>query len=72
MDKIEPSKKVAHLLESYPQTYHVFRKYGCPDMRSGFFSYMARLIHRIPLDKLTSDLEESITQSKKVDPADII
>lgn len=72
MDTIEPKRKVADLLEEHPHSYHVFRKYGCPDMRKGFFSLMARmmsirnaaLIHRIPLDELLDDLEESMQQEK--------
>lgn len=68
MNHIDPKQKVADLLEHYPQTYHVFREHGCPDMRSGFFSYMAKImsirnaarIHRIPEDRLLSDLRESI------------
>lgn len=73
MDTIDRNQKVAHLLEKHPQTYEIFHKYGCPDMRDGFFSYMARImsirnaarIHRIPLDKLVEDLEESIHQNAK-------
>lgn len=72
MKAIEPKRKVADLLEEHPQSYHVFRKYGCPDMRKGFFSLMAQImsirnaafIHRIPLDELLSDLQESIQQDK--------
>lgn len=69
MDLIQPNRKVADLLEQHPQTYRVFRKYGCPDMRDGFFSLMARImsirnaarIHRIPQDELLKDLEEAIS-----------
>lgn len=68
---VEPDKKVAELLEQYPETYHVFRKHGCPDMRDGFFSLMARImsirsaarIHRIPQDELIEDLE-AVTQRR--------
>lgn len=67
---ITPDRKVAELLDTHPRTYHVFRKYGCPDMRDGFFSVMARImsirnaarIHRIPLDRLLDDLEEAIAR----------
>lgn len=67
MESVDPKQKVAELLERHPQTYHVFRKYGCPDMRDGFFSLMARImsirnaafIHRIPLENLITDLEQS-------------
>lgn len=70
MTKIEENQKVAELLDRYPHTYQVFRSHGCPDMRSGFFSFMARImsirnaarIHRIPIDQLLTDLEASIEQ----------
>lgn len=68
MHSIDPDQKVARIVERYPTTYQVFQKYGCPAMREGFFSLMARImsicnaarIHRIPLDKLLSDLEAVI------------
>lgn len=67
MARIEPNQKVADLLEHHPSTYEVFREYGCPDMREGFFSVMARImsirnaarIHRIPLEDLMEDLEKA-------------
>lgn len=69
MNSINPDRKVADLVEQHPQTFQVFTSYGCPDMREGFFSLMARImsipnaarIHRIPLDKLLNDLEAAIT-----------
>lgn len=68
MNSIDPDRKVADLIEQHPQTCQVFLSYGCPDMREGFFSLMARImsirnaarIHRIPLDDLLDDLETSI------------
>jgi hypothetical protein len=70
---ITPNQKVAELLDRHPQTYQVFRKYGCPDMRDGFFSLMARImsirnaarIHRIPLDDLMKDLKKVISVNAK-------
>lgn len=69
MNSIDPDQKVAEIVEQHPQTYRIFSKYGCPDMRKGFFSYMARImsirnaarIHRISLDELINDLQESIS-----------
>ncbi len=74
MDSINPDQKVAHLVEKYPQTFQVFQKYGCPDMREGFFSLMARImsirnaarIHRIPLNDLVADLETSVKNEEPV------
>lgn len=68
MEEITPDTKVAHIVDSHPQAYRVFKKYGCPDMRQGFFSLMARImsirnaarIHQIPLDDLIEDLEEAV------------
>lgn len=70
---ITPNQKVAELLDRYPQTYHIFRKHGCPDMRDGFFSLMARImsirnaarIHQIPLDELLEELEAVISKNQQ-------
>ncbi|MDX1638507.1 MAG: DUF1858 domain-containing protein [Balneolaceae bacterium] len=72
MNAIDPDQKVAELVERHPKTWKVFKSYGCPDMRDGFFSLMAHImsirnaarIHRIPLDELTDDLETVITESE--------
>lgn len=77
MNKIDPDLKVAHLIEQHPQTFKVFRKYGCPDMRDGFFSLMARImsirnaarIHRIPLENLLEDLEQTAADGGASTPA---
>lgn len=68
MDTVDPDQKVAEIIEHHPQTYSIFSKYGCPDMRDGFFSLMARImsirnaarIHRIELEDLLNDLEQEI------------
>ncbi len=70
---ITPSQKVAELLDRHPQTYQIFRKHGCPDMRDGFFSLMARImsirnaarIHQIPLDELLEELEAVISENQQ-------
>lgn len=75
MNSIEPDLKVAQLVEQYPQTYQVFQKYGCPDMRDGFFSLMARImsirnaarIHRIPLEELLKDLETVVKRDSNTE-----
>ncbi len=69
---VTPNQKVADLLDRHPKTYRVFRKHGCPDMRDGFFSLMARImsirnaarIHRIPEDQLLDDLEQAIANNE--------
>ncbi|MDR8391891.1 DUF1858 domain-containing protein [Aliifodinibius sp. S!AR15-10] len=72
MNTIDSDQKVADLVEQHPQTWEVFKSYGCPDMRRGFFSLMARImsihnaarIHRIPLDELIEDLEVVISETE--------
>ncbi len=72
MNSIDPDRKVADLVEQHPQTWEVFRSYGCPDMREGFFSLMARImsirnaarIHRIPLNELMRDLQDATTSTE--------
>ncbi len=74
MKPIEPNQKVADVLKQYPQTFQIFREHGCPDMRNGFFSFMARImsirnaarIHRIPIDQLLDDLQEVIEPEENV------
>lgn len=73
MNSIDPERKVADLLENHPESYGIFRKHGCPDLRKGFFSLMARImsvrnaarIHRIPLEELTADMEAAISENNQ-------
>lgn len=75
MNSVDPDMKVARLVEQHPQTYQVFQKYGCPDMRDGFFSLMARImsirnaarIHRISLNELLKDLDTVIKQDSNTE-----
>lgn len=77
MQSIDPDRKVADIVEQHPQTCRVFLDHGCPDMREGFFSLMARImsirnaarIHRIPLDELLEDLEEAVMEKGKASGA---
>lgn len=70
-DMLDPGKKVAEVVRQHPDTWKVFKEYGCPDMREGFFSLMARImsirnaarIHGIPLDELMVDLEAVIADT---------
>jgi hypothetical protein len=64
MEKITGDMKVAEVLRRCPETVDVFLGRGCPDMRRGFFSLMARLmsvrnaarIHKLELGPLIADL----------------
>ncbi len=72
MNAIDPDTKVADLVAQHPHTWEVFKSHGCPDMRRGFFSLMARImsirnaarIHRIPLDELVADLEAAVSENR--------
>ena len=44
MGHISGSMKIAAVIRRYPATIEVFLARGCPDMRRGFFSVMARLM----------------------------
>lgn len=67
MDKITGDLKVAEVIQRCPEAVEVFRSRGCPDMRRGFFSVMARImsvrsaarIHKIPLEPLLDDLNRA-------------
>ncbi len=66
MAEISGDLRVAHVLRQWPDTYEVFCRFGCPDMRRGFFAFMARVmrlrwaarVHKIPLDELLRELNE--------------
>lgn len=66
MEDITGDMKVADVLRRCPETVHVFLRRGCPDMRRGLFSLMARLmsvrnaarIHKIDLGSLLADLNK--------------
>ncbi len=66
MEEITGDMKVAEVIQRCPVTVDVFLVRGCPDMRRGFFSLMARLmsvrsaarIHKIELGPLLEDLNK--------------
>ena len=66
MEDITADMKVADVLRRCPETIDVFLGRGCPDMRRGFFSLMARLmsvrnaarIHKMDLGPLLADLNK--------------
>lgn len=67
MTSITSDMKVADVIEERPKTVDVFLDYGCPDMRDGLFSMMARImsvrsaarIHGLPLESLLEDLNSA-------------
>jgi hypothetical protein len=62
--EIRENMKVWDVIQEYPQTFEVFQKYGCPDMRSGVFALSARIMnvrwaarmHKISVEDLLRDL----------------
>lgn len=70
---VTPDMKVAEVVERHPGTVDVFRGHDCPDMRSGFFHLMARLmsvraaaaVHRIELDRLVHDLNRAAGEEEE-------
>lgn len=66
--KITLDMKVWEVVSRYPQAAQVFLGRGCPDMRKGLFSFMARImsvkraawIHKIPADELIRELNTTI------------
>jgi len=56
------------VLQRYPETYEVFRRHGCPDMRKGIFALSAHVMkirwaaraHKIPVETLLRDLNAAI------------
>ncbi len=73
MREISGNMKVAEVIRRCPATVEVFLGRGCPDMRRGFFSLMARLmsvksaarVHRIPLDPLLDDLNKAVQSEEQ-------
>jgi hypothetical protein len=65
---ITPDMRVWEVIQEHPETFEVFRRHGCPDMRSGIFALSAHVMkvkwaakmHRIPLDELMTDLNQAV------------
>ena len=71
-DAITARTRVWSILTSWPSTYDVFRRHGCPDMRQGIFAITARIMplhwaawmHRVPLDQLLAELNACAARRK--------
>lgn len=67
MQDISGDMKVAEVIRRCPAAVDVFLARGCPDMRRGLFSLMARImsvrnaarIHKIELGPLLEDLNKA-------------
>jgi hypothetical protein len=77
MGYISGGMKVAAVTRRYPATIELFLARGCPDMRRGFFSVMARLMsvrraaqfHGLELEALLRDLNEAARHAARGDAA---
>lgn len=64
--------RVWEVIQRYPETYDVFRRHGCPEMRKGIFALSAHVMkvrwaaraHKIPLDELLRDLNAEVESRK--------
>ncbi len=62
--RVTADTRVAEVLRRWPDAYEVFRGYGCPDMRRGFFGLMASVmrlrwaarVHKIRIEDLVDAL----------------
>jgi hypothetical protein len=72
MNLITGDTKVAEIVNRYPEAAEVFLARGCPDMRRGFFNFMARVmsvrnaarIHKIALNPLLDDLNRVVQSAR--------
>lgn len=75
MNRIKPEMKVAEVVDRHPETVPVFLDHDCPDMRTGIFRIMSRImsvraaawIHGIPIDELIQELNRAATPEGTAD-----
>jgi hypothetical protein len=68
LERITGDMRVWEVIQRYPETFEVFRRHGCPDMRKGIFALSAHVMkvrwaaraHKIPLDELLRDLNAEV------------
>jgi len=63
---INGDMKVWDVVQQYPETYGVFRQFGCPDMRKGMFAVSA---HFMKLEKLLDGLNEVVATREEEPPS---
>jgi hypothetical protein len=67
---IDGDMRVWTVIQEHPETYDVFRNFGCPDMRKGIFALSAHImkvswaarVHHIELDRLLADLNQAVSE----------
>jgi hypothetical protein len=75
-ESITSRTRVWSILTTWPESYEIFRRHGCPDMRRGLFAITARImplawaarIHRVPLDQLLRELNACADREQNSDP----
>jgi hypothetical protein len=78
-EEITKDTKVGDVLAEHPDSFDVFMKHGCPDMRRGVFSMTAKVMplkwaaffHRVPLEVLLSDLRLVAERSPRGDSGQV-
>jgi hypothetical protein len=68
-ETINGDMRVWEVIRKYPETYDVFRKHGCPDMRKGIFALSARVMkvrwaakaHKIDAHELLRELNQAVS-----------
>ena len=69
---IDGDMMVWKVIHEHPETYDVFREFGCPDMRKGIFALSAHVMkvrwaaraHHIELARLLAALNEAVAKSE--------
>ncbi len=75
--RITLDTKVAEVVDRHPGTVDVFLRHDCPDMRTGFFHFMARImsvrnaarVHGIDPEELVADLNEAVEIEERTSPS---
>ncbi len=70
---INGDMKVWDVIQQHPETFEVFKRFGCPDMRSGIYALSAHIMkvrwaakfHHIDVDLLLSDLNQAVARHEK-------
>ena len=70
---INAEMKVWDVIQDYPETYGVFRQFGCPDIHKGEFAVLSHFmkvrsaahVHHIDLDMLLEALNEAAATHDK-------
>lgn len=70
---INGDMKVWDVIQDHPETYGVFRQYGCPDIHKGIFQVSSHFMklrtmahaQHINLDELLRSLNEAVTSYDK-------